>query len=273
VEKFLNTPVKRYSSGMTVRLAFAVAAHLEPEILIIDEVLAVGDAAFQKKCIGKMKDVARDGRTVLFVSHNMAAVSNLCKTALLMQDGQLIQSGNTDDVIGYYLSSIGDNASISLSERRDRKGSGEIKIQSVDYLNEQGKIIKHPLSGSVLVIRLNYRTYSENEFRNCRVSVTIMKDQRPLILLHNDVVSKDEVVLSGSGYIDFIIPELPLSKGNYHISTYIESNNEIIDWVDTAAEMPVMDGDFYGSGKCYPSTAWAGKTVLVKHNLRIVRNT
>ncbi len=102
VEKFLDTPVKRYSSGMHVRLAFAVAAHLEPEILLIDEVLAVGDVEFQKKCLGKMKDVARQGRTVIFVSHNMAAVKNLCPKCILLKDGQIDDSGDTDKIIDKY---------------------------------------------------------------------------------------------------------------------------------------------------------------------------
>ncbi len=99
VEKFIDTPVKRYSSGMRVRLAFAVAAHLEPEILLIDEVLAVGDVEFQKKCLGKMKDVAGEGRTVLFVSHNMAAINNLCKRGIVLSDGKIIYSGKTQDAI------------------------------------------------------------------------------------------------------------------------------------------------------------------------------
>ncbi len=105
VERFLDTPVKRYSSGMTVRLAFAVAAHLEPEILLVDEVLAVGDAVFQKKCIGKMGEVAKGGRTVLFVSHNMGAVSNLCDSAVLLDQGEIKMKGNTEEIISAYLSS------------------------------------------------------------------------------------------------------------------------------------------------------------------------
>ncbi|HET6227329.1 MAG TPA: ABC transporter ATP-binding protein [Bacteroidia bacterium] len=103
VEKFLDTPVKRYSSGMYVRLAFAVAAHLEPEILVVDEVLAVGDAAFQKKCLGKMKDVSQEGRTVLFVSHNMEAVQKLCTTGILMQQGRLLEQGGIDPIVTKYL--------------------------------------------------------------------------------------------------------------------------------------------------------------------------
>src|SRR5436309_1044633 len=106
VEKFLDTPVKRYSSGMYVRLAFAVAAHLEPEILVVDEVLAVGDAAFQKKCLGKMGDVAsQEGRTILFVSHNMAAVQHLCSRAILLHRGQLCRVDATEKVVGEYLKS------------------------------------------------------------------------------------------------------------------------------------------------------------------------
>jgi lipopolysaccharide transport system ATP-binding protein len=102
VEKFVDTPVKRYSSGMYLRLAFAVAAHLEPEILIVDEVLAVGDAAFQKKCLGKMEDVSRGGRTVLFVSHNMGAVSNICQSGIVMQRGRVVLRGNVNEAVSYY---------------------------------------------------------------------------------------------------------------------------------------------------------------------------
>ncbi|MBM3129903.1 MAG: ABC transporter ATP-binding protein [Chloroflexi bacterium] len=115
IEKFLDTPVKRYSSGMYVRLAFAVAAHLEPEILLVDEVLAVGDAAFQKKCLGKMGDVAKEGRTVLFVSHNMHAVRNLCSRSILMESGRVEENGNTEAVITRYLKgTVEDGFSVSL---------------------------------------------------------------------------------------------------------------------------------------------------------------
>src|SRR5437588_521312 len=107
VEKFLDTPVKRYSSGMQVRLAFAVAAHLEPEILLVDEVLAVGDAEFQQKCLGKMKDVTREGRTVIFVSHNLASVRSLCSRALLLEGGKLLYDGDTDEAIERYLGRAG----------------------------------------------------------------------------------------------------------------------------------------------------------------------
>ena len=137
VERFLHTPVKRYSSGMYVRLAFAVAAHLQPEILVVDEVLAVGDAAFQKKCLGKMGDVAKEGRTILFVSHNMAAIQALCSRAILLEGGRLTHQGRTQDVAQRYLHSVMSAAEIPLDQRQDRTGDGSarivaMKIQSLD---------------------------------------------------------------------------------------------------------------------------------------------
>src|SRR5262249_29652844 len=124
VENFLDTPVKRYSSGMYVRLAFAVAAHLEPDILIVDEVLAVGDAAFQKKCLGRMGDVIQEGRTVLFVSHNMAAIAALCTRAMLIHRGRLELCDRPQVVIDEYLRTVRNDADVPLRDRTDRQGNG-----------------------------------------------------------------------------------------------------------------------------------------------------
>jgi lipopolysaccharide transport system ATP-binding protein len=128
IEKFLDTPVKRYSSGMYVRLAFAVAAHLEPEILLVDEVLAVGDAQFQKKCLGKMGDVAKEGRTILFVSHNMAHINNLCSICILLEAGKISQQGHPSLVIQQYLTQAGNN--ISIIER----GEAMLTDSDIDLL-------------------------------------------------------------------------------------------------------------------------------------------
>jgi lipopolysaccharide transport system ATP-binding protein len=130
VEQFIDTPVKRYSSGMYVRLAFAVAAHLEPEILLVDEVLAVGDAAFQKKCLGKMGDVAREGRTVLFVSHNMASILALCQRVILLNGGALLGEGSTQEVVREYLKSTISHEVVVLDERADREGDGSARLIS-----------------------------------------------------------------------------------------------------------------------------------------------
>jgi lipopolysaccharide transport system ATP-binding protein len=268
VERFINTPVKRYSSGMLVRLAFSVAAHLDPEILIIDEVLAVGDASFQEKCIGKMQDATKGGRTVLFVSHNMAAVSNLCSKAICLQDGMIVKTGECGSVIDFYLSSVSEMSTIPLSERTDRSGIGEIKITDLELLNKKEEKIHHLQSGSELIIRMNYTSFADKIFRNTRVSAAIMKDGIPFILLDTSIVSRDQLSLSGNGYLDFIIPRLPLSLGTYYITTFLEVGKEVQDWVHDAAEMQVVDGDFYGTGRLYPD-GWAGKNVLVDHSWRM----
>ena len=131
--RYVDTPVKRYSSGMKVRLAFAVAAHLEPDILVVDEVLAVGDAEFQKKAIGKMQDISNNqGRTVLFVSHNMAAVINLCSRAVVLENGESIFEGAADDAVNFYLNLQSSKNTENLLERTDRKGTGEIRFAKVE---------------------------------------------------------------------------------------------------------------------------------------------
>jgi lipopolysaccharide transport system ATP-binding protein len=135
VERYVDTPVKRYSSGMYVRLAFAVAAHLESEILIVDEVLAVGDAEFQKKCLGKMGDISKgEGRTVLFVSHNMAAVQTLCNKGILIENGTIMHQGNINDTISKYLQ--GNAFSNELIHAKGRKGNGKVKFKSVKVYGE-----------------------------------------------------------------------------------------------------------------------------------------
>ena len=141
IEKFLDTPVKRYSSGMYVRLAFAVAAHLEPEVLMVDEVLAVGDTAFQKKCVGKMGDVAKEGRTVLFVSHNMAAIANLCKRCILLENGKIVMNDQPETVINHYLSTVSEFSLISLRDRKDRKGEGRLRFTDTSIADAKGQRI------------------------------------------------------------------------------------------------------------------------------------
>jgi lipopolysaccharide transport system ATP-binding protein len=135
VKKFIDTPVKHYSSGMYVRLAFAVAAHMEPEVLLVDEVLAVGDAAFQKKCLGKMGDVAQEGRTVLFVSHNMGLMQSLCTRGILLQDGVVSADTTIDAAVEAYLTTLEQPPSQNLGERTDRKGSGRVRLTNVEILN------------------------------------------------------------------------------------------------------------------------------------------
>lgn len=264
IGKFIDTPIKRYSSGMTVRLAFSVAAHLEPEILLIDEVLAVGDAAFQKKCLNKMNKVAKTGRTVLFVSHNMASIENLCSRAILLQNGIKIKEGQTKTVIDFYLSSVSESSKTAIGKRTDRKGKGEVLITDLVFLNGKGDPIEFAVTGKELKIRLFYKVIPNETLKNCRISVAIFKDDRPFINLSTELVEDRRLDLKETGYLDFIVPEFPLSRGNYLLTTFVETNKEIQDWVLDAADLPVIDGDFYGTGRNYPK-GWDGKTVLVKH--------
>jgi lipopolysaccharide transport system ATP-binding protein len=177
VERFLDTPVKRYSSGMYMRLAFAVAAHLEPEILLVDEVLAVGDAGFQRKCLGKMGEVAKEGRTVLFVSHNMATIQRLCHSALLLDSGRIAACGTVSDVIQHYLKSVA--PAVQQWERSDRP-TAEIYFRRVYLTDEAGGVIDHVTTAGQLRVVMEYVV--EHRCRNLQVSVDLLDASGDLIL-------------------------------------------------------------------------------------------
>jgi len=157
IEKFLDTPVKRYSSGMYVRLAFAVAAHLEPEILLVDEVLAVGDAAFQKKCLGKMENVSTKGRTIVFVSHNMGAITGLCERAIWLNNGVIEADGNSKDTVSHYLSSAVNRP--LQSTRKTGFDSQDMEIERVVLKDEQGEITTNFKHGSDITIEIQYHAF------------------------------------------------------------------------------------------------------------------
>ncbi len=156
-KKFLDTPVKFYSSGMFVRLAFAVAAHLEPEILVVDEVLAVGDAAFQKKCLGKMGDVARGGRTVLFVSHNMSAINRLCSRAILLNAGRVIEDGTALDVTGRYLAGSAEETGTRIWDLDRAPGTEDLRLVSIALYGKDGRPVSVVYVGEQLTLRIEYR--------------------------------------------------------------------------------------------------------------------
>ncbi len=157
IEKFIDTPVKRYSSGMRVRLAFSVAAHLEPEILLVDEVLAVGDAEFQRKCLGKMQDVAGSGRTVLFVSHNMPAVTRLCHRAILLNQGHLVMDGPAEEVVAQYLADAANTAAARSWDLAEAPGTDELKLTSVSLVNGRQQVASVVSVEDELYLRIGYR--------------------------------------------------------------------------------------------------------------------
>lgn len=265
LERFIDTPVKRYSSGMYVRLAFAVAAHLEPEILLVDEVLAVGDAAFQKKCLGKMSDVAKHGRTVLFVSHNTAAMLNLCERGILIDRGRVVADAPIEPVIQQYLKGLRTATPWDLSNFEDRQGRGRVRFTRVRFEDEAGNPVEQGVSGKPLVIALDYRSGNGEPLPNCRASVAFFDGLGQVLFnCSSELVIQDPVTLSPEGTLRCVIPNLPLSQNQYLLTLFLEVNREVEDWILNAVELDVVDGDFYGTGRLYPD-GWRGKGVLVPH--------
>ncbi len=250
IGQFLDTPVKRYSSGMYVRLAFAVAAHLEPDILIIDEVLAVGDVEFQKKCLGKMEDVTnKDGRTVLFVSHNMSAIEHLCQKCIYLEKGTIRMIGETRDVVSSYLTDCSVFGSTFLGDRKDRRGNGKIKMLDVYFTNEIGKRISFLPAGKDVFVCCEYEVVDKN-IRNFNFgfSIDTLPDQNRIAHIGNKVTNQN--INASSGIFKIKVSRLPLNVGKYQFAVICtDSAIEIYDWVQNAGQFEVEPGYFYNSGR------------------------
>ena len=266
VEKFLDTPVKRYSSGMQVRLAFSVAAHLEPEILLVDEVLAVGDAEFQKKCLGKMGDVAKGGRTVLFVSHNMNAIQNLCESAILLKDGRIQTIGNTRETIDEYLAETLSVSSASLAQRTDRKGTGELLFTNVKFQNFRGEELEKLSSGEDTKIVVDYVCKDNKQRKSVWIGIQIHNSGAPVINFDTKMTNGDFERVPSKGQIICNIPKLPLPEGDYSIELFAACNGAITDWINDVANFHVMPGDFFKTGKPLVESS---SRILVEHNWQI----
>lgn len=262
IEKFIDTPVKHYSSGMYVRLAFAVAAHLEPEILIVDEVLAVGDVAFQKKCLGKMGDIARRGRTVLFVSHNMAAVQGLCSRACLLSAGQIIAEGLPTEVVRRYFAEPSQASPTSLAERKDRQGTGEIRFVKVCIVDGEGRPIDTALCGRDIGIVVSYRSRDQQPVSRVDIHITFYTSLGQFMFNCSSEGSRSPFdILPASGEVVCHIPELPLAPGRYVFNLFLTVAGQIVDWVQQAGVLAVGAGDYFETGqlKTHP------EGFLVKH--------
>lgn len=249
VEKFLDTPVKRYSSGMYVRLAFAVAAHLEPEILVVDEVLAVGDAEFQRKCIGKMKEVSSGGRTVLFVSHNMAAIQNLCTSAMYLRHGQLVLQGDTPTVVAEYLRAADGGVHSDLEARPDRQGSGAIRFTDFSIGDEAGGDLAAAQTGSSVVFRFDFKAH-RGPLRNLHLAMGIddVYGQR-ILHLSNETTGEVFADAEGCDRVSIHLPRCPLLPGSYGFTLFSTVNGEIADYILNAGTFHVESGDFFGTGR------------------------
>jgi ABC-type polysaccharide/polyol phosphate transport system ATPase subunit len=251
VERFLDTPVKRYSSGMYVRLAFAVAAHLEPEVLVVDEVLAVGDAAFQKKCLGKMSDVAQQGRTVLFVSHNMNAVQRLCPRAILLERGRLLADGPSDEIITRYWSSGVATAMpdewVELGEVH-RKGTGQARIEAIAYSSQNPAFGNQPYSDGPL--KFNLRVQSDAARSIGSLAITIY-DQYGTKLVNADTVALGHPieVSQGQTEVQIEIDRLHLNPGMYVLGLWLaDPMGAVFDHIESGVNLEVVAPEYEGFG-------------------------
>ncbi len=248
VERYVDTPVKRYSSGMYVRLAFAVAAHLESEILIVDEVLAVGDAEFQKKCLGKMGDVTKgEGRTILFVSHNMAAISALCKKGILLENGKMKDSGNIDKVLNTYMNVEKNNEThVIFDDTTLRSGSKNIVFESVEIFNNTHQHSNNFSIGDDIILKLKIKNNSGEKRSEIGIQVKTVEDMPVFHIMPRDsnfelhhTAEKEEFLIT--------LKDIRLFPGSYSI-TLISANttgHQIYDNIENAISFNILDGGKY----------------------------
>ena len=251
VKKFIDTPVKHYSSGMKVRLAFSVAAHLEPEILIIDEVLAVGDAEFQKKCLGKMDEVSKnEGRTVLFVSHNMGVVKGLCSKGLLINSGNLEDQGDVSYIVDLYEKTNDTLASKSFSNRSDIIQNNQLIITNFSLLDLYGKKIDSCYCGQTLNIEISYEFQKSSDQANeVAVAIQFFDSKGQFITVLNNKIKGFQIdKLYRNGKIICCVEKLPFMSGRFYLNLLVQVNGKMILKVDPVASIFVMEADFFGSG-------------------------
>ncbi len=256
VRPFMDMPVKRYSSGMYMRLAFAIAAHLEPEILIVDEVLAVGDAAFQKKCLGKMSDVARAGRTVLFVSHNLDAIQRLCPRSLLFERGRIVNHGDTASVVAHYLSTgthqVRPGVWLDLS-CVERRGTGGARFVGARYTSGTPVAAFHPYPNGPLEFLL---TIQSDASRSIGSLAVILFDHFGTKMINADTILLGRVIelRKGDNLVRLRIHELHLNPGTYRVGLWLADpisahfSGEAHDYIESAFDVDVVSTEAMGSG-------------------------
>jgi lipopolysaccharide transport system ATP-binding protein len=264
VEQFLDTPVKRYSSGMYVRLAFAVAAHLNPEILVVDEVLAVGDMAFQKKCLGKMSEVSHSGRTVLFVSHNMAAVENLCQRGIVLRKGNMVFDGASKDAVQYYLNHAAGNLGISshvvqFDAAVNRKSPLGKLLHKVELFTDGDRPLNEGLPiGAPLRLKLHFDLPRPTDSFNIGIGFNNIFGQRVFTAHSCFEPYRSPGLKSGRQVFVCDIPSLTLVPGEYSTFLWLDISNAKADSIEEAMRISVIESDYYGTGK----VPWNGTFVL-----------
>lgn len=269
-ERYIDTPVKRYSSGMKVRLAFAVAAFLEPDILVVDEVLAVGDAEFQKKAIGKMQDISSSGgRTVLFVSHDMAAIQSLCNELLVVEKGEISYKGKVYEGVNHYLNSSGNKTNIKLRDVKQRFGNRSAFFDEI-YLNfhRDNKVFENVNEvPSGVDLEINLKVISTTKKENVQIAITIMDSNKNYVSVISNQFTNDVInLIEGENRFQFFIPSFNLKNGKYSLNFFGEELSGVFDKIENSYEFDVVESDFYGTGK-YPKRKKHG-IVLFKNSFK-----
>ena len=245
IDRFIDTPVKRYSSGMYVRLGFAVAAHLDPEVLIVDEVLAVGDASFQRKCMARMKAAAREGRTILFVSHNMGSIQALCDRAIVLRAGCVVGDGDPLDAVKLYLKSVADHSSVDLAARTDRRGRGRTRLVRASVFSEGHEdapgLLIHGATAS-----FQFQLSGPVPDPACRF--TIYSHLRGTVSRFSTLAEAADDTAADGDTFTCTIPDLPLVPGQYRINAAILSGSVLEDHVESAVTFDVEYGALGGRG-------------------------
>lgn len=255
IGKFLDIPVKRYSSGMYLRLAFAVAAHLNTEILIADEVLAVGDIAFQRKCLRKMSEVARQGRTVLFVSHNMAAVADLCSRGIVLDAGKLIFDGSAKQAIQLYIGMMfhahgAPSHIIDLRGALDRRSPQGKLLQAIElYTDHDQPLLSDIKVGGYMKVRVHFNLPVATSAFDVGLGFNNAVGQRVFTAHTLFEPNREHAPSAGAQVMVCEIPSLTLAPGDYVLRVWLDVGNTEADLIDSAARITVLESDFYGSGK------------------------
>ena len=266
VQRYIDTPLKFYSSGMQVRLGFAVAAFLEPEILVVDEVLAVGDLAFQERCLGKMKDVASGGRTVLFVSHAMSSILALCPKAMLLNAGRIVYEGPSEEAVARYVAASRMAGGEWLERQPSRTGTSAVRVTSLRLEDADGNLADSPATGDAVRFVLDYEAAEDANLDELVVNIVISEQGGGgLVSLMSQV--------SGEGFRDVppvgravcFVPELPLMPGHYNVQYSLLLGSELADKVHQAGSLVVREGDFFGTGRLPPRADYYGP-VLTRHD-------
>lgn len=269
VSDFIDTPIKRYSSGMTVRLGFAVAAHLDPDILIVDEVLAVGDAEFQKKCLGKMEDISNNGKTIIFVSHQMPMVEKLCNDTLLLKDGIIQNFGKTKDIVNSYLESsnpvCNEGHSVTWS---DRKGSGDITLSKIKINSSDLGESSNVKLGDKICFFFHFICKNKNlDSKQISFRFAIDNEQQMRVTTLDSRSINFFIKPSNAFIIKVNISKVSFPVGRYYITSFIGNEENPYDWITNAISFNVIQGDFYKTGRIQDMSPGE---ILIDHEMNLL---